>query len=134
MGNGMTVGRITGACQRAFGFPSSTNRPPQPSQDDDCCELPSNPFKGASSNPFDLYGRVSGFISGLLGANMCVENQNTDAILNPNSKANPNFLIFRKFQISALLGRMYDFLKYLTLVVKADQEATKDAYQVGFAA
>ena len=103
---------------------------------DTCCELPSNPFKGGNTanNPFSLYGRVSNFINGLLGSTMCVENQMTDSILNPDSKANPNFLIFRKFQISALLGRAYDFLKTLAERVKADREATKDAYQVGFAA
>lgn len=103
---------------------------------DTCCELPANPYKGASNdnNPFSLYGRVSNFINGLLSSTKCVENQMTDSILNPDSKANPNFLIFRKFQISALLGRSYDFLKTLTERVKADREATKDAYQVGFAA
>ena len=136
MGGGIKVGSVTGANHNTHssGSKGKGSSSPKPEhQSDDCCKLPSNPFKGASNNPFDLYGRVSGFISGLFGTEKCVENQMTDSITNPKSKANPNFLILMKTKIMALLGMMYDFLNYLTLRVKADKEATKDAYQVGFA-
>ena len=137
MSGGMNIGRITGGCQRALGFfglnkgngkPAVSPNDPQ----DDCCEIPKDPFKDASSNPFDLYARASNYISRLLGAETCVENGFTNSIL--TGQGNPNFLMIAKFKIMALLGRMYDYLKYLVQVAKADKEATKDAYQVGFAA
>ena len=133
----MRARAIDRAGQRVFSLGRPNNRriglPIQPPNGE--CELPENPFPQINpSNPSSWYKGISNFMSGLFSAQACTEEELTNSILNPNSNANPNSLIFKKFQISALLGRMYDLLKWAIEMAKQNKEAQKSLNELAFAA
>jgi len=104
--------------------------PPNPPGDDPY-KLPENPFLRVNpSNPFSWLDGTTKFMTGLFGSMTNVENGLGDSIITGNG--NPNDLIFKKFQISALLGKMYDLQKYITMWIKQNQEANKDSIELTF--
>lgn len=123
--------------QGAFGLGIPNNRriglPIQPPNHE--CELPENPFpKINASNPSSWYNGITKFMSGLFSAQACTEKELADSILNPNANIDPNKSIFKKFQISALLGRMYDLLKWVVEMAEQNREAQKSLNELAFAA
>ena len=135
--SGLAIRAIDRAGGRAFGFGRANNRrvglPIEPPNGE--CELPENPFPGINaSNPSSWYSGITKFMSGLFGAQACTEEESTNSIINPNANANPNNLIFKKFQIFALLGRMYDLLKQAVEMAKQNKKAQESLYELALAA
>ncbi|GEM_PF-6192130 len=99
------------------------------------CSLPQNQYSGNNpTNPTSLYSQVSTFMSGLMGAESCVESSITDGILTGNPNFNPQEAIHKKFQIAALLGKAYDRLKEIIERQKEFLKSLKDAYNPALAA
>ena len=134
---GTSIGKISGAGNNVLltgqtnGNAKSIITPPDPP--DGGIKLPESPFpKINAANPFSWYKNISDFMSGLNKSMMDVENKLTDSVL--GGDGDPNLLRQVKFQISALLGKMYDILKYLVEWVKQNKESEKDTIELAFAA
>ena len=85
---------------------------------------------GATSS----YKGASLALSQLTKANAGVENNIADSILNPNSTSDPNDNIFRKFQISALIGLFYDLLSWFIQIAEENKKALKATDNLALAA
>jgi len=99
------------------------------------CELPPNPFPDINpGNPMSWYGGISQFMSGLLASRACVEADLTDGILTGNPSHDPVMARHRLFQISALLGRMYNLLEYAIQMQKENLKLEKATHDLAKAA
>jgi hypothetical protein len=106
-----------------------TINPPSPSEGD--VEIPQHPFNEINgSNPASWYGGISRFMSKLNKAFQAAENKMTDSIL--GSEDDPNLIRHLKFMVNAVLGKMYDLLKYLTEWTNQNKEAEKDTNPLAF--
>ncbi|MBI3590166.1 MAG: hypothetical protein HY094_02170 [Candidatus Melainabacteria bacterium] len=136
---GLTVGAIGRACQGVLGTGrrgrGTANMPPAQDVDPSCnCELPPNPFPQINpSNPSSGYSGISKFMAGLFRSEVCVEEELTNSITNPNSNTDPNKSIFKKFQILALLRRMYDLLSATVDQDKENRKAENKLNELAFA-
>lgn len=120
---------VPGICRRAFGTGNKSGTQNQE------CALPENPFNQINpTNPSSWYSGISKFMSGLLKSETCVEHDLTNGILNADPNHNPQDSIFKKFQISALLGRMYTLLEWVNELAKQNKQALKDTHGLALAA
>ena len=98
------------------------------------CKLPQNPFVNANpKNPMSMYGAASNYISSLLGTQACLESDTTAGVLGAQGY-NPQENIHKRFQVAALLRRMYDFMEYMIEQTKEMLKALKDTHQLAFPA
>ena len=106
-------------------------KPPEGENDD--IKFPDSPFpKINPGNPFSWYSNISTYMSGLNKTIMDIENKLTESVL--GGKGDPNLLRDLKFRASAVLGKMYDLLKYLVEWAKQNKESEKDTIDLAFAA
>ena len=83
--------------------------------------LPDEPYTNSTSNPSELHGGTSAFMSRLLASYMNVEAGRTNSIL--TGVGDDNFLIFRGFQAIAAYGQTSQFQQTLPLIQKQNTEA-----------
>lgn len=80
------------------------------------------------------FGDVSNLTTNLLRANARVESSITSSVLTGDAALNPQSNLFKKFQISALLGHAYNLFSWFIELEEQNKKLLKDTHELALAA